>query len=60
MMPIAPIIWRKAYYMLKCFCMLKLRNASEAERFYLAYLSENGDMDFSAVDRYFEKLLDGC
>lgn len=60
MMPIAPIIWRKAYYMLKCFCMLKLQNVSEAERFYLAYLSENGDMDFSAVDRYFEKLLGRC
>ncbi len=56
-MPIAPILWQKAYDLLKCYCMIKLRNMSEAEKYYLAYLSENRNLDFSAVDRYLETLL---
>lgn len=59
-MPIAPILWKKAYYMLKCYCMLKQQNTSEAKKFFLAYLSENRNLDFSAVDRYLESLLDDC
>ena len=60
MMPIAPILWQKAYYMLKCYCMIKKRNIPEAKKLFLAYLSENQNMDFSAVDRYMEALLEDC
>lgn len=60
MMPMAPIIWRKAYYLLKCYCMLKRQNIPEANEFFLLYLSENRNMDFSAVDHYMQALLDGC
>lgn len=39
MMPVAPILWQKAFYMLKCYCMLRLGNIPEARRFYCAYLN---------------------
>lgn len=57
MMPIAPLLWQKAYYMLKCYCMLKEQNISEAKKLFHAYLAENPNMDFSAVDHYMESLL---
>ncbi len=59
MMPIAPILWRKSYDLLQCYCMLQLQNIAEAKKFYLAYLSENQTMDFSALDHYMEALLEG-
>lgn len=36
----------------------KLVNTAEAEEFYSAYLAENREMDFSAVDQYLKELLD--
>lgn len=57
MMPIAPILWRKAYDLLECYCMVKLGDLPRAGEFYQAYLSENREMDFSPVDRYMEALL---
>lgn len=57
MMPIAPIIWQKAYYMLKCYCMLKQQNLPEAKKLFHAYLAENPNMDFSAIDHYMKSLL---
>ena len=57
MMPIAPIIWQKAYYMLKCYCMLKQQNLPEAKKFFHTYLAENPNMGFSAVDHYMKSLL---
>lgn len=59
MMPIAPILWRKSYDLLKCYCMIKQKNLPEAKKYFLAYLAENKELDFSAVDRYMESLLDG-
>lgn len=43
--------------MLKCYCMIKKRNIPEAKKFFNAYLSENRNMDFSAVDNYLDLLL---
>ena len=60
MMPIAPILWQKAYDLLKCYCMIKQKNLPEAKKFFLAYLSENKEMDFSPVDHYLEALLEDC
>ena len=59
MMPIAPILWQESYNLLQCYCMLKLQNIDEAKKYFLAFLSENQTMDFSALDRYMEALLDG-
>lgn len=57
MMPIAPILWRKAYDLLECYCMIKQGDLPKAREFYQAYLSENREMDFSPVDCYMESLL---
>lgn len=58
MLSSVPLLWNKAYRMLKCYCLLKLCRRTEAEMLYSAYLSENCEMDFSAVDQYLKCLLD--
>ena len=58
MLSCVPLLWNKAYKMLKCCCLLKLDRTAEAEAFYSAYLAENREMDFSAVDQYLKELLD--
>ena len=60
MLSCVPLLWNKAYRMLKCYCLLKLGRMAEAEEFYSAYLAENREMDFSAVDQYLKELLDAC
>ena len=58
MLSCVPLLWNKAYKMLKCCCLLKLGRTAEAEAFYAEYLAENREMDFSAVDQYLKELLD--
>jgi hypothetical protein len=58
MLSCVPLLWNKAYRMLKCYCLLKPGRTAEAEAFYSAYLSGNREMDFSAVDQYLKELLD--
>ena len=58
MLSCVPLLWNKAYRMLKCYCLLKLGRMAEAKEFYSAYLAENREMDFSAVDQYLKELLD--
>lgn len=58
MLSCVPLLWNKAYKMLKCCCLLKLGRTAEAEAFYAEYLAENREMDFPAVDQYLKELLD--
>ena len=58
MLSCVPLLWNKTYRMLTCYCLLKLDRTAEAEAFYSAYLAENREMDFSAVDQYLKELLD--
>ena len=57
---VVPIIQRKAYWMLKYYCLIKQESYSEAKQAFLNYLSENVDMDFIEVDNYLKALQEGA
>lgn len=59
MTSVVPIIQRKAYWMLKYYCLIKQESYSEAKQAFLNYLSENVDMDFIEVDNYLKALQEG-
>ena len=54
---VVPITQKKAYFMLKYYCMIKLGRRSEAEKFLNAYSEENSTMDFTLVDCFLNNLL---
>ena len=52
MLSCVPLLWKKAYQMLRCYCLCELGHTAEAEQAYSAYLAEHRELDFSAVDQY--------
>lgn len=52
-----PILWRKEFYLLKCYCACMLRQPERAGEYFEAYRQENTAMDLSPLDEYMTGLL---
>lgn len=54
---VAPIVWEKEFWLLRCHCALMAGDNATAKRYFSTYQSQNSDMDFSLVDSYMEDLI---
>lgn len=54
---VAPILWKKEFWLLKSYCALMERDKMAAKRFFSFYQVENSNMDFSLVDNYMDNLI---
>jgi len=52
-----PLIWKKQFLMLKCYCAFSVGNYVMANEYFSAYKNENSNMDFSLVDDYMYNLI---
>ena len=60
MLTVVPILKKKAFFMLKCYCAYKNGDSETAHNNYYAYLDENvNNLNFHNIDRYFNELING-
>lgn len=57
MTTVVPILWEKAYWMLKYYCMVKMGALLTAKEYLKEYFERNQGMDFGPVDRYLTDML---
>jgi hypothetical protein len=58
MLTVVPKLKEKAYFMLKCYCFIRLFEKDKAEKYLYQYLSfEIDGLDFSVLDNYLRSLL---
>lgn len=58
MLTVVPVLKKKAFFMLKCYCAYKNGNSETAQNNFYSYLGENvGNLKFHEVDRFFYDLI---
>ena len=58
MLTVVPVLKKKAFYMLKCYCANRSGNSETARNNFNAYLSESIDVfDFHHVDKFLNVLI---
>lgn len=60
MLSVVPILWQKAYLMLKCYCAHMMGREEEAKELFCEYKNEQvEDLEYPLIDQYLKDMLNG-